>query len=128
MHGARVAQAAQSLGGHGPLHRMEIIGIAGAVNRAAEIKQYFSEIDGCSVSEINGNGVFLYHIIRIAQVPGNIVHIAKSVATGAGGLAIARKARSVIQHRPALDHGEWFRIGQGLGCNFMAGSQVNYLD
>ena len=67
---------------------MEDINLASAVNGAAEIEQDFPRSNGGGIAKVDGDGVGGHGIIGIAEVPGNVIHVAENVAAGAGSLAV----------------------------------------
>src|SRR5262247_1499807 len=91
---------------------MEVIGVASAVERLPYVEEDFSEGDRCGVAEVDRYRVLLDGVVRIAEIPGEVIHVSEDVAARARGLAVARKPRGVVEQRPPLDHRRRFRIGQ----------------
>src|SRR5258708_13964225 len=105
---------------------MEIILLAGAADGTAEVEQYFAQLNGGVIAEINGNRVLLHHVIRIAQVPGDIIHVAEDMAARAGGFAIAGKARSIIDHGSSLYHNPRLRLAQALPVRLWPARHIDH--
>ena len=63
---------------------MEVIRVAGTADGTTEVEQHFAKSNGGVVAEIDGDGVLLDNVIRIAKVPGNIVIVTEDMATRAG--------------------------------------------
>ena len=81
MHGPAIDQAPEGLGRHGALHGMELIGIRSPIERH-DIQARCTE-EGKEVGEIDRHGVALDRVIRVAQIPGQVIHIAEDMATRA---------------------------------------------
>src|SRR6266511_2344598 len=91
---------------------MELSGVASAVDIPPHPEEDFSEGDRPGVAEVDRYRILLDGVVGIAEVPGEFVLIAEDVATRARSLAVARKPRGVVEHRPTLHHRRRFRIGQ----------------
>src|SRR5262245_20788148 len=89
---------------------MEVIGVASAVERPPYVEEDFSEGDRRGVAEVDRYRVLLDGVVRIAEIPGEVIHVSEDVAARARGLAVARKPRGVVEHRPPLDHRRRFWI------------------
>src|SRR5262252_9609649 len=92
---------------------MEDFGIVvAAVDRPPHPEEDFSEGDCRGVAEVDRYRILLDGVVGIAEIPGEVVHVAKDVAARARSLAVAGKPRGVVEHRPPLDYRRRFWIGQ----------------
>src|SRR5215471_15305111 len=93
---ARIPQTAQRLCRHWSFHRVKVIGVPSAVQWGINPKQQLSNRNRLRIPEIDRDRIALDHVIRIPQVPGQVVHVAKDMTTRAGGLTVARKSRRIV--------------------------------
>jgi alkylated DNA nucleotide flippase Atl1 len=56
--------------------------------------------------------VGLLVVVRVAEVPGQVVHVAEEVAARAGGLAVAARLHGVVEEGTAESNARWLRVVQ----------------
>src|SRR5262249_57769688 len=95
-----------------PCDRVEWIAVVSAADGLRYMEEDFCEGDRSGVAEVERYRILLDGVVGIAEVPGEVVIVSEDVAARARSLAVARKPRGVVEHRPPLDHRRWFRIGQ----------------
>ena len=96
VHGAAAVHPAQRLRRHRALHGMEVGQHARAVDRRRQRED--AGVDGDA--ELDRDGVALHRVVRVAQIPRQVVHVAEDVAARARRLAVARRLDGVVQERP----------------------------
>src|SRR5215813_2079709 len=101
---------------------MEVIDYARAVDPGQDRDQpeEVAEIDGYRILRDGGVG--------IAQVPGEVVHVAEDMTARARRLSVARKPRGVVEHGPPLDHRLRLRIRQGRLPDLLLRGQRDHLN
>src|SRR5208337_5391319 len=104
------------------LHRMEVrhrprsvqLGSCGGVaadNGQRDEPRDVREVDGLVYhgARLGRDRVRRDGVVRVSEIPGQVVHVAEDVAARAGGFAVAREVEGVVEEGPPRDHA--YRLG-----------------
>src|SRR5260221_3439405 len=105
---------------------MKNIRLSRSVEFALNGEERLSQRERSRITQINRYGIGCRCVIRITQVPGEVVNVAEDMAARARGLTVSREL-SVIQERSSLDHGRRLRIGQSHLLDLLVCGQIDDL-
>ena len=118
VHRTAVLHAAERLGRHRALHRVEDVGLTDAVQSRRRDRRL----------KLDQHRIVGQHVVGIAEIPPDMVHVPEDMTRGARGFAVARADSRVVEEGATIDDGGRLLIRELPMLELELARQVDHRD